>query len=373
MKIVIAFDSFKDSISSTEACTITRDILLSRGIDAIIKPMADGGEGTAAAILAASDGQWIPVRVMGPLPHMRIDSGFAWFPSTQRALVEMASASGITLLNRIDRNPMLTTTFGTGELIAAAIQHGARHIWLAVGGSATIDGGIGAAQALGWHICDTTGAPVVYGGQALAHIVSIRQPDGWDMPPVEVLCDVDNPLCGKCGAATIYGPQKGATPAMVTVLDDGLRNLSKIVTRDMKVDIVEMPGSGAAGGLGGGAAAFFNATLVSGIETVMQVSGLPAAMDGADWIITGEGAFDRQSLMGKVVSGIIRVAKSTHTKVAIIAGTVKLKPDEYRHAGVMWAAALKKPRMCLDESIDRCRELLAVRVEEFILSLEKNQ
>jgi len=180
--------------------------------------MADGGEGTARAMIAAAGGQWIRRKVMGPLARMQVEAGFAWFED-KTALIEMASASGLELLTAEQTNPMKTTTYGTGELINAAIEHGARKVLLAVGGSATVDCGLGAAAALGWKFCDEQGSPVPLGGEGLAQVRTISKPDSPAAIPVEVLCDVDNPLTGEHGAARIYGPQKGATPEMVEQLE----------------------------------------------------------------------------------------------------------------------------------------------------------
>src|ERR1035438_5961952 len=189
--------------------------------------MADGGEGTDEVLLTTLGGVWIALPVMGPLPNMSCTTQYAWLPKEATAVIAMASASGLVLLRPEERNPLLTTTYGTGELILAAIERGAKRIWLAAGGSATVDGGVGAAMALGWRFLDAQGIPVEFGGGELGRIVRIEHPDKLRIPALEVLCDVDNPLCGPHGAAYVFGPQKGATSAMVERLDAGLQHLDR--------------------------------------------------------------------------------------------------------------------------------------------------
>ncbi|MCK4787220.1 MAG: glycerate kinase, partial [Desulfobacteraceae bacterium] len=256
-------------------------------------------------------------------------------------------------------------TFGTGELIKAALDHGAQKILLAVGGSATVDGGVGAAMALGWEFLDTDNRQIAAGGAELLRIKSIIPPTKKITVPVEVLCDVDNPLCGPHGAAKVYGPQKGATPEMVDLLEDALSHLAEIIKKQLGLDIINIPGSGSAGGLAAGAIAFMNARLVSGIETVMTHSRLEEAVAQADWVITGEGRFDHQSLMGKVVSGIAQTAQKSDTKVAVIAGEVLLTPDQYQSFGITDAIACMNDDMTLDYAMQNSPELLAQAAKKF--------
>ncbi len=352
MKIVLAFDSFKGSLSAREACEAARNGIQSVLPEAelILRPMADGGEGTAEAMRSALGGEWIPLTVTGPLPGMKVNAGFAWLENEKNAVVEMASASGLTLLKPEERNPMIATTYGTGELIRAAIEKGARRILLTVGGSATVDGGVGAAEALGWTF--TSDGRII-------------PPANRKFPPIDVLCDVTNPLCGPNGAAHVYGPQKGATPDMVEQLDSRLWNLSERIFQSLEKDIRDLPGAGAAGGLAAGAVAFMNGNLVRGIDTVMAVTGLAEALTGADWVLTGEGSFDAQSLQGKVVDGVARLAKTAGAKTAVIAGRVCLTESEWHAAGVSYATSLQQPGMTVEESIRRSRELLTHAVEVF--------
>ena len=367
MKIVIATDSFKGTLRADEACDIIADALHKTlpDVSVIVKPMADGGEGTALAMIRAGNGHWIPRTVMGPLAQMQVQAGFAWFDDAT-ALVEMASASGLELLPAEQLNPMATTTYGTGELVRAAVEYGAGKILLAVGGSATVDGGVGAAAALGWRFLDGRGVEVPLGGKSLAGLARIVVPES-NAPlrtkngkpvRVEVLCDVDNPLCGNHGAARVYGPQKGATPAMVEELDAGLKNLAALVRAELGREIENLPGAGAAGGLAAGAVAFMDASIVSGIETVMARSNLAAELQSADWVITGEGSFDRQSLYGKVVSGILGLAKRSNTQVAVLAGQVRLPHDQWRKNGIAAAIATKPDDMPLEQALKNSRALL---------------
>jgi glycerate kinase len=333
MKIVIAMDSFKNTTPATEACEIVARVI-AKFIPAVklsIKPMADGGEGTAEAMLKSASGQWVLVTVTGPLPDMQVQAGFAWFEHTHTALVEMASASGLQLLSPDQYNPMKTTTYGTGQLIKAALEYKPSKILLAVGGSATVDGGIGAATALGWKFLDQERNQVTHSGQGLIQIAKIIKPPEPISPTVEVLCDVTNPLCGDEGAAKIYAPQKGATPEMVDKLEKGLEHLAELAKNQLSKDI-DVPGAGAAGG----------------------------------WIITGEGCFDRQSLYGKVVAGVAETAAKSNTPIAVIAGHIDLTKDEYQKIGIRTAIACKPKDMSLDEALKNSRALLRSAAEKFV-------
>ena len=386
MRIVVALDSFKHSLTAIQACDVAAAALraVAPGANVTTKPMADGGEGTAAVLMAAAGGQWISRTVMGPLPEMEVEAGFVWLPNPTEAgiadqeepshpirnhqsairnhkdaaLVEMATASGLPLLRPEQRDPLKTTTFGTGQLMRAAFDQGTGRILLAIGGSATVDGGVGAAMALGWRFLTEDGREIGFGGGQLSRIAKIVPPEQGIGTTVEVLCDVDNPLCGDHGAARVYGPQKGATPEMVEELDAGLGHLASLVREQLGRDIAELPGAGAAGGLAAGAVAFMNARLVSGVEAVMEQTRLREAIAGADWVITGEGCFDEQSLRGKVVSGIIRMARAAHTRVAVLAGQVLLPPEKYRSAGVETALPCMETGMTLDYAIAHGAELL---------------
>lgn len=359
MKIVLAFDSFKGNLAAREVCEIVRNGIQSvlSDVETVILPMADGGEGSAEAMMAALDGEWIPMTVTGPLPAMRVEAGFVWLQKDKTAVVEMAAASGLPLLKPDDLNPMKTTTFGTGELIYGAIRRGAKKILLMVGGSATVDGGLGAAAALGWRFLDEDGGDVILCGEGLARVEKIVPP-GQILPVMDVLCDVTNPLCGPNGAAHVFGPQKGATPEMVKLLDSDLWNFSDKIFQTLEKEVRDLPGAGAAGGLAAGALAFMNGRLVPGVDTVMETIGLANVLDGADWVLTGEGKFDSQSVQGKVVDGVQRLAKAAGAKTGVIAGCVRLDEAEWRAAGVEWVETLQPGEMTMEESIARSRELL---------------
>ena len=392
VKIIIALDKFKGSLAAAPACEIVREALLSvhPEWEVLIKPMADGGDGTAEALHSARDGEWISLRVTGPLPATTMNARYLWMDRDRTAVVEMASASGLLLLEQPDRNPSRTTTYGTGELIHDAIGRGAKKILLGVGGSATVDGGVGAAMALGWQFLDVQGKSIGFGGGELERIVNIVPPRGCpserseesqlfgesakttetlrlaqgDNIRVEVLCDVDNPLCGPHGAARVFGPQKGATPEMVEQLDAGLRHLAELVKTQLGRDLAEAPGAGAAGGLAFGATAFLNAKLIPGIDAVADAVDLDGALRGADWVITGEGRFDEQSLRGKVVSGVAKRAAKLGVKVAVFAGSVTLVERKWRRHGIEMALATQPGEMPLDQAMANAGQLLAERTRE---------
>lgn len=367
MKIVIAMDSFKGSLTAAQACQIVGKSLSEQcaGVKIVQKPIADGGEGSAEAMIAALNGRWIDEQVIGPLPNMKVNAGFAWFDKDKMALVEMAAASGLPLLKPRQRNPLKTSTFGTGQLIRAAIKRNARRILLAVGGSATVDGGVGAATAIGWRFLDKNSEPIEPKGENLQKIIKIIPPANLsEMPGVEVLCDVENPLLGSDGAAEIFGPQKGAAPEMVIQLEKGLTHLAKLVRKQLGKEI-DIPQAGAAGGLAAGAVAFMNAKLVSGIDTLIERTGLEKDIQTAEWIITGEGAFDSQSLGGKVISGLVKTAEKTKTKIVVLAGSSNLSKQRYQGYGIADVFVIRKEAMPLDYAIAHSKQLLAGIAGEF--------
>lgn len=352
MRIVVAMDAFKGGATAQQACEAVRDGLLAANgtVEVVLKPMADGGEGTAAALLASrSGGEWLEVTVAGPLPRRQVTAGYAWFADDGTAVIEMATANGLPLLAASERNPLLTSTFGTGQLIAAAVHRGARRILLTIGGSATVDGGVGMAAALGWQFLDRDGNPVEPVGGSLHMIDRIVAPAVDQFPEVEVLCDVTNPLCGANGAAAVFGPQKGATPEMVIQLDAGLDNLARVVKRDLGVEMHGLAGGGAAGGLGGGSVAFLQARLRPGIDAILDATRFEQALIGADWCITGEGSFDSQSLQGKVVSGVAGAARRRSVPTVVIAGRVKATEADYRPYGIVAALPTHEPDMPLEQ------------------------
>ena len=384
MKIVVALDKFKGSLTAPQACLIVGQALLSARPEArvVVKPMADGGDGTAEALHSALEGEWISLRVTGPIRGMDVGAKYLWIERMHMAVVEMASASGLVLLSPQQRNPLETTTCGTGELIRDAIKRRAQKVLLGVGGSATVDGGVGAAMALGWRFLDANGKPVGHGGGELERIERIEAPTEivgqapllppgerrqaerlpYNIPPIEVLCDVDNPLCGEQGAARVFGPQKGATPEMVERLNAGLRHLAELVKTQLGRDIGDMPGAGAAGGLAAGALAFMDAHLVPGVDAVAEAIDLDGALHGADWVITGEGRFDEQSLRGKVVSGVATRARKFGVRVAVLAGSVNAPKPE----GIEVLLATRTEGMLLEHAMANAEELLAETVRKLV-------
>jgi len=361
VKIVLAFDSFKGSLTAKEACRVVAETLRDLQADWHIEsvPLADGGEGTAQTLVDACLGLWRFVEgVTGPLPEMQISAPFGWLPETRTAVIEMARASGLPLLTPAQRNPLRTTTFGTGQLLAAGVKAGARRLILTLGGSATVDGGTGAARALGWRFLDAVGQEVPLGGEGLLRIAKLVAPSEI-LPPVEAWYDVRNPLLGSNGAARVYGPQKGADEAMVAQLEKGLEHLADLVERQLGMRLHDLPGGGAAGGFGFGAKAFLGAQLAPGAQGVMQAVGLEQALAGADWVITGEGALDSQSLQGKVVGEVARLAGRRQVKVAVLTGRLRLDSAACQAAGLARCEQLVMPGMSTEQAISQAGPLLA--------------
>lgn len=371
MKIVLAFDSFKGSLSAKTACRVVADKLraLKPAWQITSLPLADGGEGTAATLVENCGGRWQVVEgVMGPLPTMHFSSSYGWLPGDV-AVVEMAHASGLTLLDKTRRNPLLTTSYGTGQLLAAAYEAGAKRIILTLGGSATVDAGTGAARALGWRFLDAEGQEVSLGGGGLCQVVRLQRPKV-NLPPIEVWCDVRNPLLGPEGAARVFGPQKGANEAMVAELEGGLQHLADLVERQLGLQFHDVPGDGAAGGFGFGARAFFDAPLISGAQGVMDVVGLEKALSTADWVITGEGCLDEQSLQGKVVGEVARLARSRLVKVAVLAGQLLLDSERCRAAGLARCEQVMASGMSTEKAMEQAELLLSAATERLVDRLD---
>jgi len=324
MKIGIAPDSFKGNMTALQvASRIEKGLRKALGNITVVKvPMADGGEGTAKTIADATGGRMVRRTVSGPLGKP-VKASFGISGDGHTAVIEMAEASGIALLTPSQRNPMRTTTRGTGELIKHALKLGVSHLLVGIGGSATTDGGMGMAKALGVRFLDKRGREVSDNGRGLLRVASI---DMTGLDPrledirVEVACDVDNPLTGPRGAAQVYGPQKGATPEMVGQLDAGLENLAAVIKRDLGKSVLKVPGSGAAGGLGAGLLAFLHGELRPGIDIVVDAVQLAKRLKGCDLVITGEGRMDGQTAFGKTPAGVAGVAKSLGLPVIALAG-----------------------------------------------------
>jgi glycerate 2-kinase len=335
VRVVVAPDSFKEALPARQVCEA-----VARGIRRVVPdaqvdllPMADGGEGTVDALIAATGGELREATVTGPLGD-RVRAAWGLLgDGSETAVLEMAAASGLGLVPRDHRNPLLTTTFGTGELIRMALDAGARRVLIGIGGSATNDGGTGAAQAVGVRFIGRDGhlLPDGLSGGRLDEVTRIDL-SGRDrrigLVPIQVACDVDNPLCGPRGAAAIYGPQKGATVEQIGVLDANLAHLADLIRRDLGKDVRDIPGAGAAGGLGAGLIAFFDAALKPGISMVMEAVHFSDRIADADLIITGEGRLDRQSMMGKLIEGVGRAARSAGVPVIALVGCVGEGADD---------------------------------------------
>ncbi|MFN3988271.1 MAG: glycerate kinase [Rhodocyclaceae bacterium] len=326
MKIVIAPDSYKESLSALEVAEAVARGFRAVFPDAIYRllPVADGGEGTVEAMVAATGGHRRAVQVTGPLGET-VEAGYGVTGDGATAIVEMAAASGLGLVPPARRDPCVTTSRGTGELILAVLDAGIRHLIVGIGGSATNDAGAGMLQALGVRLLDEAGEVLAPGGAALARLARI---DTTGLDPrlaacrIEVACDVDNPLLGPTGASAVFGPQKGATPRMVEVLDAALARFAQIVERDMGVAVAGRAGAGAAGGMGAALMAFTGASLRPGIDIVVEAVGLAKEVADADLVITGEGRMDAQTAHGKTPVGVARVAQRHGKPVIGIAGSL---------------------------------------------------
>jgi glycerate 2-kinase len=338
MKIVIAPDSFKESLTALEAATaIEKGLKKNLPEASFIKvPMADGGEGTVQSLVDATGGKIITKTVTGPL-GTPVEAFFGISGDEKTAVIEMAAASGIQLVPPQDRNPLVTTTRGTGELISAALDYGVSHIIIGIGGSATNDGGAGMARALGIMLLDSDGKEIGEGGGSLSTLSTVNM-DGIDKRLesviIEVACDVDNPLTGLRGASHIFGPQKGATPDMVAVLDNNLHHFADIIRNDLGKDIELVPGAGAAGGLGGGLMAFLSAELKRGVDIVLEATKLETHLLDADFVITGEGKIDGQTIFGKTPVGVAKTAKRHNVPVIAIAGNVASDSEVVHEHGI---------------------------------------
>lgn len=368
MKVVIAPDSFKDSLDAAGVARAIGTGLAEVWPDAELVecPMADGGEGTMEAILAASQGELRHQVVRGPL-GAPVEAGWGWLASSRTAIIEMAQASGLQLVPTGQRDACRSSTWGTGELIAAALAAGATRIVLAIGGSATNDGGSGMLRALGLRLLGANGQPLAEGGQALAGLAHI---DASDLDPrlaevqVEVAADVDNPLCGPHGASAIFGPQKGASPEQVQALDQALGHFADHCAQLLGEDVRDFPGCGAAGGMGFAAKAFMGARFRPGVEVVADLAGLDALVQGADLVITGEGRFDAQTLRGKTPMGVARVAKRHGVPVVVLAGTLGEGYQQLYAHGIDAAFALASGPMTLERACAEAGVLLRARATD---------
>ncbi len=375
MKIVVAPDSFKESLRAKEVAEIIEEGIkrVFPQAEVIKVPLADGGEGTVEAILEARGGKVISQEVTSPLGE-RIKAHFGILDDGFTGIVEMAQASGLSLVPQPQRNPLLTTTYGTGELIKAALDRGCKRIIVGIGGSATVDGGAGMVQALGAKLLNGKGKQISFGGGSLGEIVSI------DMSSLDtrvkntealVASDVDNPLCGPKGAARVYGPQKGATPEMVKTLEKNLAHFAMMIKKYLNKEVKNIPGAGAAGGLGAGLIAFLGAELRPGIKLMIEASRLEERIKGADLVISGEGRIDEQTVYGKTPVGVAEMAKKEKIPVIIIGGEIRGDVEALYERGVdavvscidrilPRAEAMKEARKTLRQATERAMRLIKI-------------
>lgn len=366
MKIVIAPQSFKGSLSALEVAQA-----MALGIKRVLPdaetvavPMADGGEGTVEALVDATCGQIITTDVTGPLGES-ITAKWGILGDGVTGIIEAAAASGITLVPSGKLNPLITTTYGTGELIGAALNAGCRKLIVGIGDTATNDGGAGMAQALGVRLLDNRGKELPWGGAALARLDRIDI-SGLDHRLAECqivsACDVTNPLCGESGASVVYGPQKGASEEMCRRLDEALSHYAKVIRADLDIEVKDLPGAGAAGGLGAGLVAFLGAELLPGIDIVIESVGLVDHLGDASLVFTGEGRIDGQTLCGKTVSGVVAKAKALRIPTVAIVGEVAAGSDVYR-SGIDAVLSIAPGPISLEKSVADAASLIADAAE----------
>ena len=375
MKIVVSPDSFKECLTATLV-----SLAISEGIKRIVPeaevtciPVADGGEGTVESLVTATGGKIISVQSVDAL-NRPIQSFFGILGDGKTAVIEMAAASGIELLAPEERNPLITTTFGTGLLIKAALDAGFTRIIIGIGGSATNDGGAGMAQSLGFKFQDKNGNPIELGGGSLGELFTI---DDSEVHPllqkakITVACDVRNPLFGHSGATYIYGSQKGATPEKLEILERNLIHYSGILQEKSGMSVSGIPGAGAAGGLGAGLMAFCKAELVPGFELISELTNLEKHIGQASLVFTAEGKIDSQTAFGKTISGVAQLAKKYNVPVIALAGTVTDDLTELYNQGVTSIFAIGNQPMSLEESKARAAELLADASEQIMRMVKK--
>ncbi|SHF67702.1 glycerate kinase [Caldanaerobius fijiensis DSM 17918] len=373
MKIIVAPDSFKGNMTSYEvACHIEKGIKrVFSDADVVILPMADGGEGTVEALVKATNGEIISLDVTGP-QRDRVKGFYGILGDGQTAVVEIAAASGLPLVPEDKLNPETATSYGTGELIKDALNRGIKKLIIGLGGSATNDGGAGIVQALGVKLLDERGNSIELGGIHLKDLCHIDV-SGLDerIKDVEILvaCDVDNPLCGPRGASAVYGPQKGATPEMVRRLDSALAHFADVIKAELGVDVLNMPGAGAAGGAGAGLVAFLGARLLPGIKLVCDAVNLDRHLENADLVITGEGKIDGQTIHGKTPVGVASYAKKHGVPVFAIGGMLGEGYEVLHDYGIDALFDINPRTMTLSESIKESSENLEKTTEEIMRAI----
>jgi glycerate 2-kinase len=370
MKVIVAPDSFKGSISAREICSAVREGIIRIFPDAEIKavPLADGGEGTLENMVYSSNGSLIPINVRGPMGN-EVTASYGILGDSETVVIEMAQASGLPLVEPAERNPYLSSSFGTGQLIRHALDAGYRRFVVGLGGSATNDCGTGMLTALGLKLYDKDGNILSEGGGYLSHLASFD--DSELDPRIEesnftIASDVTNKLCGPEGASYVFGPQKGATPEMVEHLDHALNHFADIVYKQKEVDIKEISGGGAAGGMGAALIAFLGASVMSGIDVIMKEIEFEGQIIGSDLIITGEGKLDSQTLSGKVIAGVSKIAKKHQVPVIALCGGVDLEPSKFNDLGVLSAFSIVPGPCSLSESMEKSAEWVTERMESIM-------
>ncbi|MFE8114876.1 glycerate kinase [Brenneria goodwinii] len=377
MKIVIAPDSYKESMSAQDVAAQIEKGFRDVFPDAcyVKLPVADGGEGTVEAMVAATNGRIVNVKVTGPLGD-NIAAFFGLSGDEKTAFIEMAAASGLEQVPAQQRNPLLTTSYGTGELIRCALDHGVEHCIIGIGGSATNDGGAGMAQALGAKLLDASGAQIGFGGGELDKLASI---DIGELDArikkcrFEVACDVTNPLTGEQGASAIFGPQKGATDQMIELLDNALGHYAEVIRHDLDTDVEQVPGAGAAGGMGAALLAFCSADLRQGIEIVTEALGLDEIVRDASLVITGEGRIDSQTIHGKVPIGVARVAKRYDKPVIGIAGSLTADVGVVHEHGLDAVFSVLYHICSLEEALDNAAENVRMTARNIAATIKLSQ
>lgn len=368
MKVVVAPDSFKGSLSAPQAAAaIARGVRRAMPDAEILEvPLADGGEGTVEALVAATGGAFVETDAHDPLGRP-LQARYGILGDGRTAVIEMAAASGLPLLEIAERNPMKTSTFGTGELILDAARRGVSAMIIGIGGSATVDGGTGMARALGISFLDENGDALSGGGEILSAICAIDMAGrAGELAGLRftVACDVRNPLTGPDGAAAVYGPQKGATPEQVKLLEAGLANLAAVIRKDLGREVETLAGAGAAGGLGAGLVVFAGAELKPGIEIVLDAVGIDGKLEGAELVFTGEGSVDAQSAFGKTAAGLARAAKTAGASVFVLAGTVGEGAEAMLENGVDAVFSIARGPASEEEMFREAGALLEAAAEE---------
>ncbi len=361
MQIILAPDKFRGSLTASQACEAMAAGIREALPEAITHslPLSDGGEGFLETLVQATHGSLHPITCHDPLMR-KIEACYGISGDGQTAFIEMATVSGLALLKPEEYQAMQTSTYGTGELLKAAIEAGVKKVILGIGGSATTDGGIGMAQALGWQFFDENDQLVEAKGASLSTIHRIESPANPSDVELIIASDVTAPLFGPNGAAYVYGPQKGASPEEVELLDKGLRNLAaRIAEKGLGISsLAEVPGAGAAGGLGFGLMAFAGATIRPGAELVMELTGFQNALSNADLILTGEGKLDEQSLQGKLIGRICQEAQKRQIPVLALCGTLAAKPAQLQAMGLTYAASILRSPVSLEEALQTAAERL---------------